>query len=88
VNTSRGKVIDQTALLDSLKNGKIAGADLDVFEEEPLDPENPLISMDNVVLTPHISSSSKESLMRMAVQVAEGVIEVLRGGVPENPLIV
>lgn len=88
VNTSRGKVIDQTALIDSLNNGKIAGAALDVFEEEPLEPDNPLTSMDNVVITPHISSSSKESLRRMAVQVAEGVIKVLRGGVPKNLLVV
>jgi len=87
VNTARGKVIDQRALVEALKAGKVAGAALDVFEEEPLDPEDPLASMDNVILTPHLGASSREAMRRMAVQVAEEVMEVLRGGVPESPVV-
>ncbi|MEM2350723.1 MAG: hydroxyacid dehydrogenase, partial [Candidatus Bathyarchaeia archaeon] len=55
VNTSRGAVIDESILVKALREGWIAGAALDVFEEEPLKPENPLLSMDNVVATPHIA---------------------------------
>ena len=87
VNTARGKIIDQPALIDALKKGKVAGAALDVFEEEPLDPSNPLTSMDNVILTPHLAASSREAMRRMAVQVAEGVMAVLRGGIPESPVV-
>lgn len=87
VNTARGKIIDQSALIDALKMGKVAGAALDVFEEEPLDPSNPLASMDNVILTPHLAASSREAMRRMAVQVAEGVMAVLRGGIPESPVV-
>jgi len=87
VNTARGKIIDQSALIDALKKGKVAGAALDVFEEEPLDPSNPLTSMDNVILTPHLAASSREAMRRMAVQVAEGVMAVLRGGTPESPVV-
>lgn len=87
VNTARGKIIDQSALIDALKMGKVAGAALDVFEEEPLDPSNPLASMDNVILTPHLAASSREAMRRMAVQVTEGVMAVLRGGIPESPVV-
>lgn len=87
VNTARGKIIDQPALIDALKKGKVAGAALDVFEEEPLNPSNPLTSMDNVILTPHLAASSREAMRRMAVQVAEGVMAVLRGGIPESPVV-
>jgi len=87
VNTARGKIVDQLALIEALKTGKVSGAALDVFEEEPLDPSNPLASIDNVILTPHLAASSREAMRRMAVQVAEGVMAVLRGGVPESPVV-
>ncbi len=87
VNTARGRIIDQTALVEALKSGKIAAAGLDVFEEEPLDPGSPLTSMDNVVLTPHLAASSEEAMERMAVQVAEGVLKVLNGEAPDYPVI-
>ena len=87
VNTARGKIIDQKALIVALKEGKVAGAALDVFEEEPLDAGNPLISMDNVILTPHLAASSEEAMMRMAVQVSEGVLKVLRGEIPDHPVL-
>ena len=86
VNTARGQIIDQVALIAALNNGKIAGAGLDVFAEEPLDPRNPLVSMDNVVLTPHLAASSEEAMKRMAVQVAEGVLKVLKGETPDYPV--
>jgi D-3-phosphoglycerate dehydrogenase len=87
VNTARGRIIDQAALVDALRSGKIAAAGLDVFEEEPLDPGSPLASMDNVVLTPHLAASSEEAMERMAVQVAEGVLKVLNGEAPDYPVV-
>jgi len=88
VNTARGRVIDQDALTEALRGGKVAGAALDVFEAEPLDPEGPLASMDNVILTPHLGASSNEAMMRMAVQVAEGALKVLRGEAPDHPVVI
>jgi D-3-phosphoglycerate dehydrogenase len=88
VNMARGEVMDQRALIQALRSGKVAGAALDVFEEEPIDPLNPLVSMDKVILTPHIGASTVEALRRMAIQAANGVIEVLRGGVPDNPVVI
>ena len=67
--------------------GKVAGAGLDVFEEEPLDPESPLASMDNVVLCPHLAASSEEAMRRIAVQVAEGILRVLNGESPDYPVV-
>lgn len=87
VNTARGKVIDQGALIEALKDGRVAGAALDVFEVEPLDPESPLASMDNVILTPHLGASSNEAMRRMAIQVAEGILKVLRGEQPDHQVV-
>jgi D-3-phosphoglycerate dehydrogenase len=78
VNTSRGAVIDEKALYNALVSGKVTGAALDVFESEPLDLDNPLTKLNNVILTPHLAASSKEALKRMAVTVAEEVIRILR----------
>ncbi|MEM4501126.1 MAG: NAD(P)-dependent oxidoreductase, partial [Thermofilaceae archaeon] len=84
VNTSRGPVIDQRALFRALKEGWIAGAGLDVFEKEPIDPDDPLLKLENVVLTPHIGSASHETRSKMAELAATGIIKVLRGEKPEN----
>lgn len=83
VNTSRGPVVDEEALILALQEGRIAGAGLDVFDPEPPDRANPLLSMDNVVATPHLSSFTDEGRVRMGVGVAEQVLQVLRGERPQ-----
>ncbi len=84
VNTSRGPVIDQKALYDSLKAGRLAGAGLDVFEVEPLDPLDPIRTLDNVVLTPHIAGYTEESHHRVRVDVCSAVLDVFAGRRPAN----
>jgi D-3-phosphoglycerate dehydrogenase len=84
VNMARGRVIDQEALLDALMTDRVAGAALDVFEVEPLDPAHPLTAMDNVILTPHLGASSLEGMQRMATQVAQGILDILDGKEPQN----
>jgi len=84
VNTSRGMVVDQRTLTKALKEGWIAGAGLDVFEEEPIRPDDPLLKLKNVVLTPHIGSASYDTRNKMAELTASGIIKVLRGEKPEN----
>lgn len=79
INAARGAVVDTEALVKALKEGWIAGAGLDVFEEEPLPADHPLTKLDNVVLTPHIGASTEEAQMRAGVQVAEQIVEILKG---------
>lgn len=88
VNTARGRVIDEEALIKCLGSGKVASAGLDVFEEEPLNPQSPLCKLDNVVLTPHLGASNIEGMERMALQVADSVFKVLRGGSPDYPVVI
>lgn len=87
VNTARGSVIDQDALVEALKSGKVAGAALDVFQKEPLSKIHPLTEMDNVILTPHIGASSTEAMMRMAIQVTEEMLKALKGEEPSNRIV-
>lgn len=82
VNTSRGPTVDEVALADALRNGVIAGAGLDVFEEEPLSSASPLCGMDNVVLTPHTASYSDDAFQRLSRRVGESVVDVLSGHLP------
>ncbi|WGS64957.1 2-hydroxyacid dehydrogenase [Marinitoga aeolica] len=83
INTARGPVINEKVLIKYLKEGKIAGAGLDVYEEEPKVPQE-LIELDNVVLTPHTGSATYETRDNMAKMVAENVISALKGEVPPN----
>lgn len=83
INTARGTLIDQIALYEALKEGKIAGAALDVFEPEIPQPDNPLFSLDNVILSPHNAALTEESTIRMSTISSEGVLAVLRGERPQ-----
>jgi len=84
INNSRGPVIDEKALYKALKEGWIAGAALDVFEQEPTPVDNPLLKLDNVVVAPHISSASYETRSRMAEMVAENLVAFFEGRTPPN----
>lgn len=83
INTARGPVVDEEALVKFLKEKRIAGAALDVFENEPLLTPG-LTELDNAVITPHIGSASKETREKMSVIVAENVIAALEGKIPPN----
>jgi D-3-phosphoglycerate dehydrogenase / 2-oxoglutarate reductase len=85
VNCARGPVVDEQALIAALQNGIIAGAAVDVYDPEPPAPNNPLFSLDNVVLTPHLASFTEEGRQRMGMMVAEDVLRVLRGEKPKYP---
>ncbi|MEM2583839.1 MAG: D-glycerate dehydrogenase, partial [Candidatus Thermoplasmatota archaeon] len=85
INTSRGKCIDEKALIKALKEGWIAGAALDVYENEP-EVSDELLSLNNVVLAPHIGSASYETRSRMAIMVAENVLAALNGKIPPQCL--
>lgn len=84
VNTSRGGVVREEDLIAALKAGEIAGAGLDVFEHEPIQPGNELLSLPNVILTPHTAALTSECVIRMAVSGAERVAEVFEGRIPAN----
>jgi D-3-phosphoglycerate dehydrogenase / 2-oxoglutarate reductase len=86
INTARGGIIDEAALVEALHAGRIAGAGLDVFAEEPPPPDHPLFALLNVVLTPHAAGVSRESAVRMAISVARSVIEGIDGKL--DPLVV
>lgn len=83
VNTARGKVIDEKALIQLLQVNKIRGAGLDVFEEEPAKPNNPLLRFENVVLTPHIASSTTATFNETGRSACENVARYLKGRSPK-----
>ncbi len=84
VNTSRGSIIDEFALIEMLKNKKIRGAALDVFTKEPLPADNMLHSLKNVILSPHCAGSTWESNVRIAKGAAQAVLAVLSGKLPDQ----
>ena len=86
INTARGPVIDETALVRALQQGQLAGAGLDVFEHEPA-VTAPLLEMPNVVLLPHIGSATTETRTAMAMLAVENAIDVLSGRNPRNPVV-
>lgn len=84
INTSRGPVIDEKSLTRALKNGKLRGAALDVYEAEPTPLDNPLLKLDNVILTPHIASASYGTRKKMAKRSTRNVLAFLKGERPPH----
>ncbi len=79
INCARGGIVDEAALLEALSNGRVAGAALDVFEQEPPTPHSPLLDHPNVVATPHLGASTEEAQVNVALDVADQIIRVLAG---------
>ena len=84
INNARGPVVDEKALYEALKEGRIAGVGLDVFEQEPTSVDNPLLKLDNVVVAPHISSASYETRSEMSKMVADNLVSFFDGKKPPN----
>jgi len=84
INNSRGPLVDEEALINALKENKIAGAGIDVFTQEPPAKDNPLFKLDNVVVTPHSAANTKNAMVGMAM-VAEDIIRILEGKEPKYP---
>ena len=86
IQVSRGGVVDEEALAEAIENGQIKGAAVDVFSEEPPKEDNPLLKLEQVMLTPHIGSNTVECMDRIALDVAEDVHRVLSGENPKHPI--
>ncbi|MDI6772035.1 MAG: D-glycerate dehydrogenase [bacterium] len=84
INTARGPIVDSGALYDALAGRRIAGAGLDVFEEEPLPADHPLLTLENVVVAPHIASASVKTRTGMALMAVENLLDALAGRRPPN----
>ena len=82
VNVARGPIVDEQALIKALRDKRIAGAALDVFEKEPPDPNNPLLKLENAVVSSHVAGFSDESMKRLQLTVAEEAVRILKGQEP------
>ncbi len=86
INTARGSVVDEAALVAALQSGQIAGAAMDVYDPEPPAADNPLLHMENVIATPHFCAMTEESLYNMGTMVSRGILDVLAGQRPQYPV--
>jgi D-3-phosphoglycerate dehydrogenase len=84
INTSRGPIVDQAALCQALVEGQIAGAGLDVLEQEPINPADPLLNLDNVIITPHAAFDSVQATTELQERAAMHVAVALRGETPPH----
>ena len=88
INTARGAIVDEAALVKALQNGAIRGAALDTFQREPPDADNPLFRMENVIVTNHVGGSSREALISMGVDAVKNILDVLNGNLPHRSNII
>lgn len=86
VNTARGGIVDEAAVGEAIRGGRLGGVGLDVVVDEPLKPNHPLAGLPNVVLTPHVAGVTEEAMMRMAQDAAGDILRVLRGERPKFPV--
>jgi D-3-phosphoglycerate dehydrogenase len=86
VNTARGGIVNEAAVAEAVKGGRLAGAGLDVVVDEPLMPDHPLNGVPNILLTAHVAGVTEEAMMRMAQDSAEDILRVLRGERPKFPV--
>lgn len=84
VNTARGELVDEAALMGALQSGRLAGAALDVFEVEPLSADSPLRGFRNVLLSPHVAGQTGESMRLVAIEAADAILDALAGRVPRH----
>ncbi|EIM05518.1 putative 2-hydroxyacid dehydrogenase [Planococcus antarcticus DSM 14505] len=84
INCARGAVVDEEALIRALETGEIRGAGLDVFEQELVSPENPLLQMEQVVALAHIGLATEKTRAAMLMKAAENLVAGVTGGVPQN----
>jgi phosphoglycerate dehydrogenase-like enzyme len=90
INTARGAVVDQTAMVAALRSGRLAGAGLDVTDPEPIASRDPVLRLDNVVITPHIGSASITARARMSAIAVDNILNVFAGRAPRfcaNPRV-
>jgi len=82
INVARGEIVDHEAMVQAVRHRVIGGVGLDVFNKEPIPVDDPLLGLDNIILTPHLSANTIECRRRMALTVAEDVLRVLHGQTP------
>lgn len=87
INTARGGLVVEADLIAALKSGHLWGAGLDVFEQEPTDPNNPLFKMDNVIVCPHLAGGDDQSLADMGAEAARSIVTLYRGGWPDGAVL-